>query len=151
MPGDDGTGPVGVPSETLHASCVVLNGRGLLIAGASGSGKSGMALSLMALGAGLVADDRVILTARGGAVLASAPAAIEGVIEARGLGLLHAEPVGPAQVFALLDLDRPETHRLPQPRHTQLLGRPVTLLLRSNTPHFAASLIQFLRTGQRTI
>ncbi|MGD9862832.1 MAG: serine kinase, partial [Pseudodonghicola sp.] len=33
----DGTG------DTLHASCVALYGRGLLISGASGSGKSGLA------------------------------------------------------------------------------------------------------------
>jgi len=147
----DAVGEADGAGDTLHASCVALNGRGLLISGASGSGKSGLALTLMALGAGLVADDRVQLGARGGAVIASAPAAISGLIEARGLGLLHAEPVGPVPVFALLDLDCPETLRLPHPRHTRLLGRPVTLLLRSETPHFPAALIQFLRTGQRTI
>ena len=37
----------------LHASAVALDGRGALILGASGSGKSGLALRLMALGAGI--------------------------------------------------------------------------------------------------
>ncbi|MGE4324777.1 MAG: HPr kinase/phosphorylase [Pseudodonghicola sp.] len=137
-------------SETLHASCVALCGRALLISGASGSGKSGMALNLMALGAGLVSDDRTILTRQGDGLVASAPETIEGLIEARGLGLLHAEPTGPTPVFALLDLDTPEVHRLPPARNTSILGCEITLLLRSEIPHFAASLMQFLRTGQRT-
>jgi len=137
-------------SETLHASCVALSGRALLIAGASGSGKSGLALNLMALGAGLVSDDRTILTRHGDRLIASAPATIEGLIEARGLGLVRAEPAGPTPVFALLDLDTPEVHRLPPARNTSRLGCEITLLLRSEIPHFAASLMQFLRTGQRT-
>ena len=45
----------------LHASAVALDGRGALLLGASGAGKSGLALRLMALGARLVADDRVLL------------------------------------------------------------------------------------------
>ena len=57
-----------VPShgETIvHASCVARDGRAVLIRGASGSGKSGLALQLMALGAGLVADDRTRLWREG--------------------------------------------------------------------------------------
>ena len=61
-------------AETIvHASCVTVQGRGVLITGASGSGKSALALSLMALGADLVADDRVILSLDRGRVMASAP------------------------------------------------------------------------------
>jgi len=46
--------------NVLHASCVCLEGRAVLIRGASGSGKSGLALQLIALGAALVADDRTV-------------------------------------------------------------------------------------------
>ncbi len=144
-------GPAEPPETILHASCVALAGRGLLIAGASGRGKSSLALRMMALGADLVADDRVALRRSGDAVLASAPAAISGLIEARGLGLLHADPAGPVPVLALLDLDRDETERLPPARHRDLLGRPVTLLFRVEAPHFPAALVQFLKTGQRTL
>ena len=49
----------------LHATTVALAGQGVLILGPSGSGKSGLALQLMAMGAELVADDRTIVTARG--------------------------------------------------------------------------------------
>ena len=144
-------GPPDPPDTILHASCVALAGRGLLIAGASGRGKSSLALRMMALGATLVADDRVALRRSGDVVLATAPAAISGMIEARGLGLLHADPAGPVPVFALLDLDREETDRLPPARHRDLLGRPVTLLFRVEAPHFPAALVQFLKTGQRTL
>ncbi|GAA6199634.1 serine kinase [Aquicoccus sp. SU-CL01552] len=144
-------GPPDPPDTILHASCVALAGRGLLIAGASGRGKSSLALRMMALGATLVADDRVALRRSGDAVLAAAPPAISGMVEARGLGLLHADPTGPIPVFALLDLDRDETDRLPPARHRDLLGRPVILLFRVEAPHFPAALVQFLKTGQRTL
>ena len=45
----------------LHASCVSINGNGVLICGSSGSGKSSLAINLIALGAELVADDRTIV------------------------------------------------------------------------------------------
>ncbi len=135
----------------LHASCVAIEGRGLLIAGASGRGKSALALQMMALGAGLVSDDRVALHLAGDAILASAPPAIAGLIEARGLGLLQTQPAGPTPIFALLDLDRDEPDRLPPPRQSDLLGRSVTLLYRVDAPHFPAALVQYLKTGQRTI
>jgi len=45
-------------SEIRHATTVAVAGRGLMIEGPSGSGKSALALELMAFGAELVADDR---------------------------------------------------------------------------------------------
>lgn len=145
-------GPSSAPPETiLHASCVALAGRALLITGASGRGKSSMALRMMALGATLVADDRVALRRSGDAVMATAPPAISGLIEARGLGLLHADPSGPVPVFALLDLDRDEPDRLPPARQRDLLGISLTLLFRVDAPHFPPALVQFLKTGQRTL
>ena len=62
----------------VHASCVALDRRAVLLRGASGCGKSALALQLMALGATLVADDRVILRLRDGALAASCPASIRG-------------------------------------------------------------------------
>ncbi|MEO1532556.1 MAG: serine kinase, partial [Pseudomonadota bacterium] len=58
------TGPA-VP-DPLHASAVALGERGLLILGPSGAGKTRLALELVALGAELVADDRVIVEAHEG-------------------------------------------------------------------------------------
>ena len=44
--------------STIHATCVDIKGSGVLIVGDSGSGKSGLAIGLIALGASLVADDQ---------------------------------------------------------------------------------------------
>ena len=71
----------------VHGSCVALTGKGLLITGRSGSGKSALCLQMVALGAELVADDRVQLRREEGQILARAPAAIAGLIEARGIGI----------------------------------------------------------------
>ncbi|PIY73077.1 MAG: serine kinase, partial [Rhodobacterales bacterium CG_4_10_14_0_8_um_filter_70_9] len=77
----------------IHASCVAWavagKARGLLILGASGAGKSALALELIALGAALVADDQVALRRVGEAVVAAPPPPLAGLIEARGLGLLR--------------------------------------------------------------
>jgi HPr kinase/phosphorylase len=51
-------------SEILHASCIALEGRGLLILGPSGAGKSSLAIRMMALGASLVSDDRTLVSVR---------------------------------------------------------------------------------------
>ncbi|UWQ33143.1 HPr kinase/phosphatase C-terminal domain-containing protein [Leisingera sp. M527] len=134
-------------SLILHASCVALEGRGLLITGTSGQGKSALALQLMAFGAQLVADDRVLLQLLDGQVVASAPEPIRGLIEARFMGLLHAQIRSPVPVAALVDLDEAETERLPIRHSTQLLGQEVLRVKRVDGAHFAPALMQYLRCG----
>jgi ABC-type lipoprotein export system ATPase subunit len=51
----------GLSSETLHASCVAIAGRAVLIEGPSGSGKSDLALRLIDRGATLVSDDSTVM------------------------------------------------------------------------------------------
>lgn len=136
---------------TLHANCIVLGGRGLLIQGPSGSGKSALSLDLMALGADLVADDRTVLRRAGSAVIASCPDVLSGMIEARGIGLLAARYAGPAAVEAVLNLGQTEDQRLPPRRVTRLLGVELPLLLGhhiAGTRVFAAGLVQYLRRGR---
>lgn len=134
--------------ETVHASCVALDGRGLLILGPSGSGKSAMALQLMALGARLVADDRTVLVARDGALFATCPAAIAGRIEARGVGILRAEPLPEAEVVLAADLGAPESARLPPHRSIVFCGVEVDLAGVVSGGHFPASLLCYLRGGR---
>jgi serine kinase of HPr protein (carbohydrate metabolism regulator) len=77
-----------ISSETLHASCVAVNGRAVLIEGLPGSGKSDLALRLIDRGAKLVSDDYTFLRRDAGHALAAAPPTIAGLIEVRGIGLV---------------------------------------------------------------
>jgi HPr kinase/phosphorylase len=133
----------------LHATCVAVDGRGLLILGPSGSGKSGLALELMALGARLVADDRTEIAVEAGQVIASCPAPLLGLIEARGIGLLQAEPVASAAIHLVVDLGQRETERLPPKRHVTLLNQRLDLVLGQDGRHFPPALLLALRFGRQ--
>ncbi|EIE48778.1 RNase adapter RapZ [Salipiger aestuarii] len=132
-----------------HATAVAVDGRGLMIRGASGRGKSGLALEMMARGAVLVADDRVIVERRGAHLWLSCPAPLRGMIEARGIGLLRTTPGHPVRLCAVLDLDNVETARMPQRREIVLHGQRIPLLHHAGTPTFPAALVQYLRSGRR--
>lgn len=136
--------------QILHATTIALDGRGVLILGASGRGKSALALHLMALGADLVADDRTILTRVGDCIIATCPPAIRGRIEARGFGLLNATPRTEATLALVIDLDGEDRSRLPQERRTTLLDCPLDLAFGPVTPHFPAAILQYLRCGRAT-
>ena len=73
-----------------HATCVALNGDGVLICGKPGAGKSDLALRLMDAGFDLVADDAVLLTVDDGVLRAAPPDALAGMIEVRGVGVVTA-------------------------------------------------------------
>ncbi len=135
-------------TPALHASCVALGGRGVLIRGASGSGKSALALTLMAYGAALVSDDRTLLHLRDGQVIASAPAPLRGMIEARGVGLLRAVTLPEAALALVVDMDRPEPDRLPPLRQIDLMGCGLPLLYRPPHAHFPAAVLQYLKGGR---
>ncbi|MCX7646951.1 MAG: serine kinase [Rhodobacteraceae bacterium] len=138
----------GAGALVVHGTAVSLGGRALLILGPAGAGKSALALELLALGAGLIADDRTLLSLREGHPVASAPATIAGRIEARGLGILAATPAPPAPVVLAADLGRVETERLPPARHIDLLGVAIPLVHKVDGPHFPAALLQYLRGGR---
>ena len=132
----------------LHATAVAVAGRGLLILGASGAGKSSLALQMMAFGAGLIADDRVCLHQMAGKLVATAPERLSGLIEARGIGLLQAQALGPTHLHLAVDLDRAEPDRLPAARHITLLACRIPLVLGRDAPHLAYGLMQYLRGGR---
>jgi HPr kinase/phosphorylase len=135
-------------STILHASCVALGLKGLLIVGPSGSGKSGLALALMAAGCMLVADDRTVVTRNGGHLFAAPPAGLEGQIEARGVGILNATHVSSTLLNLAVDLGRAETGRLPGFHEFECLGLRLPLVLGPISAHFPASVLQCLRAGR---
>lgn len=145
MSGQDTAGGAAAPGETvIHAGCVALEGRGLLILGRSGSGKSALALELIALGAELVADDRTRLWRDGDRLRAASPPTIAGLIEARHVGLLRLPYRDRADVALALDLDRAEPERLPPRRNITLCGVDLPLLFTPPLGHSASVLIQCL-------
>lgn len=109
--------------ETIHATCVALNGRGVMLCGPSGSGKSDLALRLIDGGAQLVADDRVCLSAGGGRLTAHAPEALRGLLEVRGLGPLRLPAATAADVALVVELCPGQPiERLPDPATARFSG-----------------------------
>jgi RNase adaptor protein for sRNA GlmZ degradation len=107
----------------MHATCVAVSGAAVLLRGASGAGKSDLALRLIEGGARLVADDQVELSAEGGRLIARAPAAIAGKMEVRGIGIVPASTEAAAPVALIADLVAPEeVERLPEPAAETILG-----------------------------
>jgi HPr kinase/phosphorylase len=133
--------------ETRHATAVAIAGQGVLIEGPSGSGKSALALQLIALGAELIADDRTPVELREGALWLSPPPRLEGVIEARGLGLLRVPHRAGAPLRLVVDMASVETARLPERRWVTLLGQPIRHIRRVDAPHFAGSIVALMRGG----
>ena len=80
MTGDDNT--------IYHATGVAIHGHAVLITGASGVGKSELALMLMDRGAVLISDDQVLLEKIDDRLFAAPAPHIAGRIEVRNLGIL---------------------------------------------------------------
>ncbi|MCP4395260.1 MAG: serine/threonine protein kinase [Alphaproteobacteria bacterium] len=73
----------------IHATCISINGNGVLLIGQSASGKSDLALRLIDEGATLVSDDQtiIILNKNKNMLFASPAENIAGKLEVRGLGI----------------------------------------------------------------
>lgn len=139
----------------IHASCIAIDGTGVLLRGPSGSGKSDLALRLIDGGALLVADDQVKLEVIGGALFASPPDILAGKIEARGIGILENLPWHRAPVALIVDLvAREDVERLPFERTSTINGveLPYVLLaaFEASTPAKIRSLLASLEANRST-
>ncbi len=108
-------------SETIHATCVAISGRAVLLSGPSGSGKSDLALRLVDRGAALVSDDYTIISRDAGRAFARAPETIRGKIEVRGLGIIEMESVQNMPVAAIFDFSE-AFDRLPESTATRAIA-----------------------------
>jgi HPr kinase/phosphorylase len=117
-------------SVKLHATCVDIAGRGVMITGKSGAGKSRLAMELVALGAVLVGDDQTELSVVDGALQATAPASIRGLIEARGIGIIEVPVINRTEIKLIVNMDQVETERLPNLDVRSILGVQIPVIKR---------------------
>ena len=110
-------------------------GKAALIRGASGAGKSDLALrciaqgvsTLIPFGVDLVCDDRAVITVQGGHLMVAAPSHIWGKLEIRGQGIVEVPAVQSARLVLVVDLvvDGAPVERLPDPELVEILGHRV--------------------------
>jgi HPr kinase/phosphorylase len=134
----DGAGRSG-PSTSIHATALVIGEAGVLVRGPSGSGKSALALALLALAgdrklfARLIGDDRVSISAENRKILARGAPNIHGLIERRGYGIVETPTEPCAIVRLVVDLlaDHQPGVRLPdeEARTAFLAGVPAARLM----------------------
>lgn len=117
--------------QNIHATCIKINQKGVLILGKSGSGKSDLALRLIEnKNAVLVADDRVNLEIKNNKIMASAPENLKGLLEIRGLGIVHF----PCTDFVNLNLvvqlcaENEKTERMPDDEFYEFEGLKIPLV-----------------------
>ena len=121
--------------DSLHASALVLGEAGVLIRGPSGSGKSALTLALLQLAgdrclfARLIGDDRVLIRAQSGRILAQGAPAIHGLVERRGYGIVGAPTEACAVVRLVVDLlpQGERGPRLPEEENAKITLRGVDL------------------------
>lgn len=148
----DDSGPI-----SIHASAVVVGESGILIRGASGAGKSSLALGLIAAAersgrfARLVGDDRIELRRCGGRLIARGHARIGGKVERRGQGILEMDYEPAAVARLVVDLLAPrDTTRYPGVEERVELcgvGLPV-LSLRKDAAAYDSALVILARLRQ---
>jgi len=124
-------------TENLHATAIAVAGRGVLLRGPSGTGKSDLALRCLTLAAQpllpgpvtLIADDRVVACREGARVMLSAPAALSGLIEVRGIGPVRIAPITEAALALAIDIVAAgAVERLPEPASVTICGVEVPLV-----------------------
>lgn len=126
-------------SKLIHATTLVIDAKGIVIRGASGSGKSYLALTLLRrarqadVPAGFVADDQTTLAlGDDGAIVATCPKPIIGKIEVRPFGIsdIAALSVPHCAVALVCDLLAPDQaiERVQQGNQTVLLNQQIAHL-----------------------
>ena len=132
----------------IHATTVSVDGKGLIILGGSGSGKSSLAIGLLALGAELVADDQTELKKIKSKVFASPPKNLPIGIESYGLGIVKAPVCSVSvQVSFVADLSGRSEKRLPEAEQIILLGSKFPIFKLGNHKDPVSSLFLLMKYG----
>ncbi len=139
------------PADRLNvqATCVSLDGVGILLRGSPGSGKSDLALRLVDAGAFLVADDLTLLIREAGILLArlpdDAPPETRGRLEIRGIGLIPVQAIDSAPLGLVVELKpQGEIERLPAPARWRCLGLEIPVVSLDPRPASAAAKLRLV-------
>jgi serine kinase of HPr protein (carbohydrate metabolism regulator) len=148
-------------TELVHGTAIALEGAAALIRGPSAAGKSDLALrclgqapnGLITAPCRLIADDQVRVTRSAADLTVTAPAAIAGLIEVRGVGVVTVPTAAEATLRLVVDLVAPSmVPRLPDAAFATLHGIKVPLLLlapfEAATPLKVLLALDALRRGQ---
>ena len=139
-------------STSRQAGCVAVDGRGILIEGPPGSGKSSLALALIDRGATLVGDDGVLLEVAGGHLIAAAHPNIAGKIEVRNVGLIDLPMSQPVPVVLVIRLDGEAPRHIDSPEAITIAGITLPLVrLYPDSPVLALRTEVALRTYGLTL
>ncbi len=113
----------------IHATCVAIDGFGVVIRGHSGAGKSDLALRLIDGGAQLVSDDYCNVAVDAGRLHVTPPANIAGQIEVRGYGILKLAFRESVTVGLVVDLmPEADIERMPDHQTCEIDGVTVPCL-----------------------
>ena len=111
--------------EIIHATLVILQNKGILLKGKSGSGKSDLALRLIEnKNAELVADDAVELICENNRLIGKAPQNLRGLLEVRGVGIVCYPYAEKAAIDMVVNLqsERENIERMPIMAKDVILG-----------------------------
>ncbi|MFV0380100.1 MAG: HPr(Ser) kinase/phosphatase [Anaerorhabdus sp.] len=76
------------PTDNIHGGFLSVYGKGIIITGESGMGKSEVALELIRRGHTLIADDRVDISRVHNGLVGYSPDLLYGMLEIRGIGII---------------------------------------------------------------
>ena len=125
-------------SLIMHATCVDINGSGVLIVGRSGSGKSSLAINLIALGSTLVADDQCEIVKKNNKLCVFKPTSLPSSIEIRGVGLVSVPMVVETSLDWVVNMDEAEKERMPHLRFTEIGGYKIPTVFGKNMDDLAS-------------
>lgn len=125
-------------SLIMHATCVDINGSGVLIVGRSGSGKSSLAINLIALGSTLVADDQCEIVKKNNKLSVFKPTSLPSSIEIRGVGLVSVPMAVETSLDWVVNMDEAERERMPDLRFTEIDGYKIPTVFGKNMDDLAS-------------
>lgn len=106
--------------QLMHATAVAIAGKGLMICGKSGAGKSDLALRLIDRGAILISDDYVDIRRTEDRLLLYPPASLAGKLEVRSLGIVERDYISGIALDLIVDL-KENPDRFPLDEQTMIL------------------------------